>query len=860
MSSLSPSLNHDTPVSDSPRHDPPVKVPKQKRLKVNRACYTCRMKKIKCDGLQPCMQCRARQRPCSFSRAGGPDMDTLEDEHELSPAGSPTATPAASSSSTPGGQSSDIKTDNSPLHQAHETGKQTTEVLDALAASWPAEGREGRWTLNESLLYPSPRSERVFRGTHIDGVIQQQLIVAYFRYHYPVFPILPKRTFYEHMDRRGPLCTPLLFNTIYAHAHANEENAASYYQRAISMLVSAMETPRISTVIALCLLSLYEPRNHPSDSSPRLYSAMASRMCLDLGLHKRSTEQLSGSEIELRKRVMWACYSLDKMHSLCRGKPWLIHSKDIEVDMPLLQPGDQVEEHETLIYFVAFIKLLQIAERCVQVDTIDAAKPMIRSFEQEQLAHHHDNELLMWLRALPSHLEWTPFPSHPNAVPTQPPNNAVVAHLHLFFNLVQLHAIRPYSSQNESSSLHQRCSTIATNITQLTCSLTGQTGFILSYMFVADAIMAAIRVHLLNCGAENLTFARHSRYMFQRSLRYLRTLASSRVIPEVGTFAMNIKTAIADADVIGSTSADQSSDTTDNQKRSNGSHEGTSRGNSYNGLLTPPSNAAKEHTPTRQAMLQQPQPSALFDESDLWQHQQNPPPQQPTSRPAYPLDILSVDNWSKAEPTIDSFIEQHQQHSNETEALHNAFLDRRPSQKASGGLLLHHSKLSYEAATAQLAALMGQIEAKERSNPALSTNRLWTPATHPPQPPPHDDTMLYSIWHQQQQQQHDHEQQQEQQQREQEQQQVQQVQTSIPTRTTVPSQSSIQPSFMNIGLGVYASAHQHHTDVIRQHYPTADARNSRPVILTHHGHVIVAGSQQQQQQQQQQRTQQSTSQ
>ncbi|CDH54491.1 predicted protein [Lichtheimia corymbifera JMRC:FSU:9682] len=27
-----------------------------KRLKVGRACYTCRAKKIKCDGLRPCMQ------------------------------------------------------------------------------------------------------------------------------------------------------------------------------------------------------------------------------------------------------------------------------------------------------------------------------------------------------------------------------------------------------------------------------------------------------------------------------------------------------------------------------------------------------------------------------------------------------------------------------------------------------------------------------------------------------------------------------------------------------------------------------------------------------------------------------------
>jgi hypothetical protein len=40
------------------------------------------------------------------------------------------------------------------------------------------------------------------------------------------------------------------------------------------------------------------------------------------------------------------------------------------------------------------------------------------------------------------------------------------------------------------------------------------------------------------------------------------------------------------------------------------------------------------------------------------------------------------------------------------------------------------------------------------------------------------------------------------------------------------------------GLGVYASAQQHHTDVIRQHLPGIKS-NHRPVLLNHHGQVVV---------------------
>lgn len=452
--------------------------------------------------------------------------------------------------------------------QAEEREKQrkTIDTLRALSATWPAEGREGRWGIDETMLYAQESWQRTlnypqpgrFRGLN-EVVVQQHLIALFFRRCYAMFPVIPKRTLYDHLERRGPLCTPLLLYSIYAIAARfcddNGSSADNYFNRAVSMLDDYLDVPRVSTIAALCLLSLYEPSTKSAEASrvtptkSQTYCTLAVQMCLQLGLHKRylASEQLTSRESELCKRVFWSCYCLDKMHSICAGRPWTLRSSDIDLDMPLLQPGDDVEEHEILEYFVAFIKLLRIGERAVQPDMVWAVRAVVRTYEQEQMASNYENELLLWLRSLPSHLQWTPFPTNPNSVPRQPPRNASVAHLHLFYNFVELAVIRPYSAGN-GKALHQRCSTVATNLAQLACSLAEQTSFILSFTFVAKAIMAAVRVHVLNCPDQNHAFARHSRIMFQRSLRSLETLYGHRSIHGVDHFVSSLKKALDAAD------------------------------------------------------------------------------------------------------------------------------------------------------------------------------------------------------------------------------------------------------------------------------------------------------------------------
>ncbi|KAI9025140.1 fungal-specific transcription factor domain-containing protein [Phycomyces nitens] len=769
-----------------------------KRFKVNRACYTCRVKKIKCDGLQPCMQCKARNTSCSFSLDGSIELDSINPKEHDSPGSIPSPTQHTSRNST------------IPLaHQKHlaalnESFLKANKALEILGTTWPGEGREGWYVPDRFWLVTQHETEEL--GSEIPWqAIRHPLITLYFRHLYAILPIIPKREFYNQLENQGQLITPCLLYSMYAHgarfSHDQTVDPEDYYEQACRMVDKSLDRPRISTIIALCLLGLFESTRQGKigDSGCRawIYSGMAHRMCLDLRLHKRS---FSHGEEELRKRVFWTCYCLDKLQSIYRQQPWVIQAKDIDIDMPMLQPGDDTNEHEIIQGFVAYIQLMKIGERALNPNITETS--ILQTHEHEQKALLFDNELLHWLRALPPHLQWTPFPSHANAVPTQPPPDEMVAHLHLVYNMLELAVLVPCGST--TTAVQQRCSAVATNITQLTCSMAEQTQSILSNAFAAHTIMAAIRVHLPNCGQSNQSFARHSRVMFQRSIKNLRRLLSEIVIPEIESFTVSLEQTLAMADKtyaqriddvkrrtphldlyptfpIALETKDTASSQISRQTDINGLYMknvdqnatlllSRSLASSPSTTATTATTSATSATTSATSATTSATSATATDTaslSSLWKQDINPMPKNP-------LDILSVDPWPTS-TTPKSILR-------ETSPNATPFLYRQPPVYTP----LHDL---------QARRIIPNTKTKEWQTPTDSTQ---------------EDNLLYSLW-------------------------------SQPEEQTQKSPRIIQPSYMNIGLGVYASAHQHHTDVIRQHVPGMDSNTAvRPVILTHQGQVIVS--------------------
>jgi hypothetical protein len=58
-----------------------------------------------------------------------------------------------------------------------------------------------------------------------------------------------------------------------------------------------------------------------------------------LGLHRKWPTKLSNNgcsylELELRKRIFWSIYTLDKYLSIMFGRPRLLHDEDIDQELP----------------------------------------------------------------------------------------------------------------------------------------------------------------------------------------------------------------------------------------------------------------------------------------------------------------------------------------------------------------------------------------------------------------------------------------------------------------------------------------------------------------------------------------------
>ncbi|KAI8335981.1 fungal-specific transcription factor domain-containing protein [Choanephora cucurbitarum] len=336
-----------------------------KRLKVGRACYTCRAKKIK-----------SRQRPCSFYKDGSLESDQQEPPNETVYDNMDGFFDSSSSRATKDNDDHILFADTSSVN--HNKLKRRgplmesriSNTLGALGENLRKMSSADSSRLAEKLLnttdsygsfimwMPEPSLPSRYSGSieMPSREIQMALIDQFFSQRYECIAYIPRHHFYEQIKTKGLLITPLLLNTIYAHAARFVDipdcpKTEVFYQRARRLIDDFLDVPRISTVVALCLLSLYE--SSPSIYRPGSlqcrqwqYSGMACRMALELGLHDDTNVHngLSSVDIELRRRVFWGCYDLDKFQSGGWERPWMISGCYIKTMLPSILPEETEDD------------------------------------------------------------------------------------------------------------------------------------------------------------------------------------------------------------------------------------------------------------------------------------------------------------------------------------------------------------------------------------------------------------------------------------------------------------------------------------------------------------------------------------
>ncbi|KAI8360828.1 fungal-specific transcription factor domain-containing protein [Blakeslea trispora] len=443
-----------------------------------------------------------------------------------------------------------------------ETLVDISNRIDKLSVISPGQGKEGRWLVDINLLFHGDNSIRNRRNASaVHDAIDTDMINLFFEHKYNIFPIIQKSIFYRLLEHQDPLITPCLLYSIYCHGaqYKDPAKADEYYLKAEILVRESLRRPSIGTVISLSLLSMYESDGSSTGSGidnglSRIYRDMACRLCYDLKLHKRCSSNsaiVTLDEMELRKRAYWVCYCMDKINSLLTGKPCLLSLRDADIDMPTVLSTGDPNEHDINRCFMEHIRVMKISEQALLMDIPERQAGTARLPENEQQVLQLDHYLSIWYEQLPPILKHLPLQ---DAVSTAPLfMEPFVAHMRLVYYFVSIFVLQPItliSSSCSSISQHiqQRCRTVASEITRLGYAMVHQPNTILSFTLLAQVLMSATRIHIMNCADENVAQAEEARFMFRQSLKALKGILQFRIIPCIFEFTITIENVLTDAD------------------------------------------------------------------------------------------------------------------------------------------------------------------------------------------------------------------------------------------------------------------------------------------------------------------------
>jgi hypothetical protein len=169
--------------------------------------------------------------------------------------------------------------------------------------------------------------------------------------------------FYRDFATGGPYFSKLLLNAIMfaaskfspridirKEASFPSTSGWRFRQRFKDLLGEAMDDSSITTIQALITVasSLFAVES-ASKSTAWLYSGIAFRMIIDLGLNIDGADLLKGQKItaedlEARRRVFWGAFVFDKIHSMYFGRPVTLQETCIRVPIEFLDDYEELEQ------------------------------------------------------------------------------------------------------------------------------------------------------------------------------------------------------------------------------------------------------------------------------------------------------------------------------------------------------------------------------------------------------------------------------------------------------------------------------------------------------------------------------------
>ncbi|KAF9582311.1 hypothetical protein BGW38_000360, partial [Lunasporangiospora selenospora] len=393
--------------------------------------------------------------------------------------------------------------------------------------------------------------------------LADHLIELYFTFVHPNLPIVHKPTFMRQYQNPDPEKRPpmVLLNAIFAIAsrfsehpeiigddHDPDAFGDEYFSRAKRIIDIEYELPRQAVIQALLMMVLYRFTSVKSGGRVWVMLGMATRMAQDLGMHRSSARwQLPPLETEIRKRLWWACYIMDRWVSAAMGRPMAIDDTDCDVEYPSAvehdwaeydeatssprENGDKSKSEQPLMlrYFIESIKLSrilgQILRRVYAATTRNHGPSQVSSAVAEL-----DTMLTKWLLALPADLKY----DHQAVAAGTVSINRWAATIHSSYYSVLILLHRPYmvptsltkTKLSESMPSFNICVSAANSITYLTDLLTEDDSIKFAWNFTTFEAFTASLIHLTNSASLDNRLQTQARKNLVKSIAQMKRLGT----------------------------------------------------------------------------------------------------------------------------------------------------------------------------------------------------------------------------------------------------------------------------------------------------------------------------------------------
>ncbi|KAI7883058.1 hypothetical protein K492DRAFT_205750 [Lichtheimia hyalospora FSU 10163] len=551
-----------------------ISQPPLKRTRAKRSCDLCRKRKTRCnaDQQQPCETCKNANVECHFvteQRKKGPAASTshvqwLEDrinrlegilqgiqpERKLSnnvndikltdygqtryfgsSAGIHMVDEQLLSSKQP------HRLHHSPAHVLQKVNDESSEHIVIMSKALVSRQQN-----------PVPYGVRrfhVFKDVpHMTPELADAMVYAYFQYVHPHLPVLHKMSFLEQYYFENPqppdenlLCAVCALATQFM---VNEQDwiatgqsftrdmlldaQTALQRKSEKVLENIHRKSKLSTVQALILITMFMNLGGvEEDTSMRWFvCGTAIRMAQDIGLHRNSRHwKLPESEIELRRRVWYGLYIIDREVAAQFGRPVTIVDEDFNVEPP--SPYELESTHESYLRDPEFQSctpaLMVEAQAAIQerrpvydffLECITLSKILghillsMYSPKTEYSARRNDfliltiaNQLAQWKAKLPPNLQFNPDEVSEMTLFS-------TAHLNIYYNCILLLLHRPFINSDASTdpilstqSL-TKCTFAAIDIVNTIEALETQRLPGMTWCFIAYAIFQSASIFLFN--------------------------------------------------------------------------------------------------------------------------------------------------------------------------------------------------------------------------------------------------------------------------------------------------------------------------------------------------------------------------